>query len=126
MIDFINYSRALLQDNLFHVVIILCAVDIVVGTIRAILDKEIQSSVSKKGITNHVLTILVIILMNRVLSVIGYKDFTKIFIAFYIASYAISIIESTGKMGVKYPKFIKNIFTELQETTDENKRPKER
>ena len=64
---------------------------------------------------------ITIMIMNWVLAVIGYAEFSKVFISFYIASYAISIIENTGNMGVKYPKFIKNIFIELQGASDENK-----
>lgn len=122
MIDFIVTSKQLISDKFFLVVLILCVFDIVLGVTRAVMDKEIQSTINRRGITTHVVTMLTIIVMNWVLAVIGYEEFSKIFITFYIASYAISIIETTGKMGVQYPKFFKTIFTELQESTNENKR----
>ena len=120
-IDLFTFSRTLLNDRFFHVVIVLCVFDIICGTIRAGIDKEIHSTINRKGITSHIVTMITIIVMNWVLTVIGYSEFSKIFISFYIASYAISIIENTGNMGVKYPKFIKNIFIELQGASDENK-----
>ena len=120
-IDLITFGRALLNDRYFHIVIVLCVFDIIIGTIRAGIDKEIHSTINRKGITTHIITMLTIIIMNWVLAIIGYSEFSKIFISFYIASYAISIIENTGNMGVKYPKFIKNIFTELQGASNENK-----
>ena len=120
-IDLITFGRALLNDRYFHIVIVLCVFDIIIGTIRAGIDKEIHSTINRKGITTHIITMLTIIIMNWVLAIIGYSEFSKIFISFYIASYAISIIENTGNMGVKYPKFIKNIFIELQGASDENK-----
>lgn len=120
-IDIITFGKALLNDKFFNVVIVLCVFDIICGTIRAGIDKEIHSTINRKGITNHIVTMITIIIMNWVLAVIGYAEFSKIFISFYIASYAISIIENTGHMGVKYPKFIKNIFTELQGASNENK-----
>ena len=110
-----------MNDRYFHIVIILCVFDILMGTIRAGIDKELHSTVSRKGITSHIVTLITIIVMNWVLAVIGYEEFSKVFILFYIASYAISIIENTGRMGVKYPQFIKNLFTELQGASDENK-----
>ena len=120
-IDLITFGKTLLNDRFFNVVIVLCVFDILMGTIRAGIDKEITSSINRKGITSHIVTMITIIIMNWVLTVIGYAEFSKIFTSFYIASYAISIIENTGKMGVKYPQFIKNIFTELQGASDENK-----
>ena len=111
-----------MSDNFFHVVLLLCVFDIIIGTIRAGLDHEIYSTISRKGVTSHIVTMLIIVVMNWVLAVIGYKEFTKLFISFYIAGYSISIIETTGKMGVQYPKFVKKIFAELQESSNENKR----
>lgn len=124
-IDLFTFSRTLLNDRYFHIVIVLCVFDIICGTIRAGIDKEIHSTINRKGITSHIITMITIIIMNWVLAVIGYSEFSKIFISFYIASYAISIIENTGNMGVKYPKFIKDIFTELQGASNENKRFKD-
>lgn len=123
MNDFIVTSKYLMSDKFFHVVLVLCVFDIVLGTTRAIMDKEYHSAINRVGITNHVITMLTVVVMNWVLAVIGYKEFTKMFITFYIANYTLSIIETTGKMGVQYPKFLKAIFTELQESTNENKRP---
>lgn len=120
-IDLISFGKSLLNDRFFHVVIVLCVFDIIIGTVRAGIDKEIHSTISRKGITSHIVTMITIIVMNWVLAVIGYNEFSKIFITFYIASYSISIIENTGRMGVKYPQFIQNIFTELQGVTNENK-----
>lgn len=120
-IDLITFSRTLLNDRYFHIVIVLCVFDIICGTIRAVIDKEIHSTINRRGITSHIITMITIIIMNWVLAVIGYSEFSKIFISFYIASYAISIIENTGNMGVKYPKFIKDIFIELRGASDENK-----
>lgn len=124
-IDFITFSRTLLNDRYFHIVIVLCVFDIIIGTIRAGIDKEMHSTINRRGITSHIVTMITIIIMNWVLAVIGYAEFSKIFISFYIASYAISIIENTGKMGVKYPQFIKNIFIELQGASNENKELKD-
>ena len=124
-IDLITFCRNLLNDRLFHIVIVLCVFDIIIGTIRAGIDKEIHSTINRRGITSHIVTMITIIIMNWVLAVIGYAEFSKIFISFYIASYAISIIENTGKMGVKYPQFIKNIFIELQGASNENKELKD-
>lgn len=120
-IDLITFGKTLLNDRFFHVLIVLCVFDIIIGTLRAGMDEELHSTISRRGITSHIVTLITIIVMNWTLTVIGFSEYSKIFIVFYIASYTISIIENTGKMGVKYPTFIRKFFTELQGASDENK-----
>lgn len=101
-------------SNLFLVVVTLSLFDIFLGTTRAFINKEVSSNINKKGITNHIVTIITIVVMHWVLNLLNYGEFCTGFILFYIGSYAISIVENLGRMGIRFPKKMENIFLDLQ------------
>lgn len=103
-----------MTNNLFLVVVVLSLFDIFLGTTRAFINNEVSSNINKKGITNHIVTILTIIVMYWVLNLLNYGEFCTGFILFYIGSYLISIVENLGRMGIKFPKKIENVFLDLQ------------
>lgn len=106
--------KCLMTNNLFLVVVVLSLFDIFLGTTRAFINNEVSSNINKKGITNHIVTILTIIVMYWVLNLLNYGEFCTGFILFYIGSYLISIVENLGRMGIKFPKKIENVFLDLQ------------
>lgn len=106
--------KCLMTNNLFLVVVVLSLFDIFLGTTRAFLNKEVSSNINKTGITNHIITILTIIVMYWVLTLLDYGEFCTGFILFYIGSYAISIVENLGRMGIRFPKKLEDIFIDLQ------------
>lgn len=103
-----------MTNNLFLVVVVLSLFDIFLGTTRAFINKEVSSNINKKGITNHIITILTIIVMYWVLTLLDYGEFCTGFILFYIGSYLISIVENLGRMGIRFPKKLEDVFTDLQ------------
>ena len=105
----------LMANNLFLVVLVLTLFDIFLGTTRAFVNKEVSSSINRVGITNHIVTLVTIIVMCWVFNMLEYREFSTAFILFYIGSYAISVIESLGKMGVRFPKKVEQVFSDLQE-----------
>ena len=106
--------KGLITNNLFLVVVVLSLFDIFLGTTRAFLNKEVSSNINKTGITNHIITILTIVVMYWVLNLLNYGEFCTGFILFYIGSYAISIVENLGRMGIRFPKKLEDIFIDLQ------------
>ena len=101
-------------NNLFLVVVTLSIFDIFLGTTRAFVNKELSSNINKAGITNHIVTILTIVVMHWVLNLLNYGEFCTGFILFYIGSYTISIVENLGRMGIRFPKKVEDIFLDLQ------------
>lgn len=106
--------KGLMINNLFLVVVVLSIFDIFLGTTRAFINKEVSSNINKTGITNHIITILTIVVMYWVLNLLNYGEFCTGFILFYIGSYAISIVENLGRMGIRFPKKLEDIFIDLQ------------
>ena len=106
---------SLISSDLFITVVSLSLFDIFLGTMRAFVNGEVSSNISKKGITNHIVTILTIVVMNWVLVNLGYSEFCKVFIMFYIGSYLISIVENLNKLGVPFPEKFVNLFSTLKD-----------
>ena len=106
--------KDLMTNNLFLVVLVLSIFDIFLGTTRAFLNNEVSSNINKRGVTNHIMTILTIVVMYWVLNVLNYGEFCIGFILFYVGSYTISIVENLGKMGIRFPKKVADIFIDLQ------------
>lgn len=104
----------LMANKLFLVVVVLALFDIFLGTARAFVNKEVSSCINRAGITNHIVTVVTIIVMCWVFNMLDYGEFSTAFILFYIGSYAISIIESLGLMGVRFPKKVEQVFADLQ------------
>lgn len=108
----------LMGDKLFSVVLVLSVFDIFLGTTRAFVNKEVSSNINKVGITNHIVTIMTIVVMCWVFNMLDYSEFTTGFTLFYIGSYVISIIENLGRMGIKFPKKLEQIFIDLKNEED--------
>lgn len=106
--------EGLIANKLFLVVVVLALFDIFLGTARAFVNKEISSCINKAGITNHIVTVVTIVVMYWTFDMLGYGEFSTAFILFYVGSYAISIIENLGLMGVRFPKKIEQVFADLQ------------
>ena len=107
-----------MANNLFLVVLVLSLFDIFLGTTRAFINKEVSSNINKAGITNHIVTIITIIVMYWVFFMLNYDEFSTGFILFYIGSYSISIIENLGRMGIRFPKKLEQVFMDLQTEED--------
>lgn len=115
----VGFMVGLMANKLFLVVLVLALFDIFLGTARAFVNKEVSSSINRCGITNHIVTIATIMVMCWVFTMLDYGEFSTAFILFYIGSYAISIIESLGKMGVRFPRKIEQVFADLQEEDED-------
>lgn len=100
----------------FLVLIGLIVIDILSGTVKAIKRKEWDSTLSKFGVLDHLVIITVIFFVDLItnLSGIDYiSAFAETFKLFFIVSYAGSIVENFGEMGIKLPKSITKYFNRL-------------
>ncbi|ANZ70334.1 phage holin family protein [Pediococcus claussenii] len=52
------------------------------------------------------------------MNAIGFTAPANALLMFYVITYAISIIENLGQMGVPFPEFIKKYFVKLQDGYD--------
>lgn len=100
----------------FLILIGLIVIDILSGTIKSIKKREWDSSLSKFGVLDHLLIVTVVFFVDMITNIIGMDAvtaFAETFKLFFIASYAGSIIENFGEMGIQLPKSITKYFDRL-------------
>lgn len=109
-------------DRLFIGLLVIMTVDYVTGIIAAVLGKSgktknghLSSKAGFKGILKK-LTMLLFVCMTKyageILDMEGLRDMV---ITFFAVNDCISILENTGRIGIKYPKKIKNMLEDLLE-----------
>lgn len=105
-------------DTMLKVLTIFIVVDYITGVICAIIDKKLSSSVGFKGIAKKVVILLLVGLAFYLDKIVGTEVFRNLVIMFYIANEGISILENSTKLGVPYPKKLKEILEQLKKDND--------
>nr|DAG42074.1 MAG TPA: holin [Caudoviricetes sp.] len=108
----------LLNNLWIHVFIILVAFDILTGLVKGMKKNATNSTKGLTGMIKHLLVVILIITAYPYLSLLGLQPYANAFVLYYIASYAISITENLGQMGVPIPEFIKSRIEKLRDLTD--------
>lgn len=108
----------LLNNLWIHVFIILVAFDILTGLVKGMKKNSTNSTKGLTGMIKHLLVVILIITAYPYLSLLGLQPYANAFVLYYIASYAISITENLGQMGVPIPEFIKSRIEKLRDLTD--------
>ena len=114
----------LLNNLWIHVFIILVAFDILTGLVKGMKKNATNSTKGLTGMIKHLLVVILIITAYPYLSLLGLQPYANAFVLYYIASYAISITENLGQMGVPIPEFIKSRIEKLRDLTDKGDEPK--
>lgn len=114
----------LLNNLWIHVFIILVAFDILTGLVKGMKKNSTNSTKGLTGMIKHLLVVILIITAYPYLSLLGLQPYSNAFVLYYIASYAISITENLGQMGVPIPEFIKSRIEKLRDLTDKGDGPK--
>lgn len=87
-----------------HLLLLLMALDIVSGTLKAWKNKNLWSRKSLFGYARKVLVLVVIILANVIDQILGMNGaITYATVLFYIANEGLSITENLAEMGVLIP-----------------------
>ena len=110
--------QTVIHDNYLFILLTFIVFDIVTGTLKAFKNKTVYSKISKNGVTKHISIILFCIFFSWVLNVFSMGEFSKVLVMFYIVSYALSIFENLGKMGVPLPEWLNDKFKVLQDETN--------
>jgi toxin secretion/phage lysis holin len=101
---------------LFTIIII----DIITGLLKALLQKNINSSIGLSGMVKHTAIMLMVMIGYPLLSIFELNVFKEAIIGFFILQYLISIIENTNSLGISYPKWITTYITKVYEKADTN------
>lgn len=105
--------------NIIFVLLILIVFDITTGIINAVLNKEVDSTKMKNGITGKVYEIgicAICLLFDKLFNI---DVICRGACLFYIAQEFASILENTGTK-ISYPDFLKGILKKLNNNKGEN------
>jgi toxin secretion/phage lysis holin len=109
-------------DVALQVLVALIALDYLTGVIVAIAEKKLNSDVGFRGLLKKMMIFALVYVSVLVSSATG-SDFIRLLvIMFYIANEAISVLENAGKLGVPYPKKLKELLEQLKKDNDEGKK----
>lgn len=102
-------------DSLIYALIALTVIDYITGVILAIYQGKISSNIGFKGICKKVMMFALISLGNIMGQyVINVGDSLKIIIImFYLSNEGISILENATKMGIPFPKKLKESIQQM-------------
>ena len=112
------YSR-IAHVSHYHIFIIVIALDIVSGYVKAIVKKDLDSNVGLKGILKHLSVAGLVFLICPYLYLLGYQNIAIFLIDSIILTYAISIVENYDQISPgTLPKGLSNFLRRTKEDLD--------
>lgn len=108
-----------LNDNVYiHIFMVSIMLDIFSGIVKAVKQKELNSSVGLNGMLRHLLIIFVVMVFCIYMPILGLEKYIVWVIGYFVLQYFVSIIENLGEIGVPLPKNLKDIVYKLNESFD--------
>lgn len=110
-------------DGLMYALIVFILMDYVTGVIAAAIKRELSSEVGAKGIAKKVGELILVgvgNVLDRQILQHGAAMRTLV-IFFYVANEGLSILENLGRIGVPYPKQLKDFLKKLKEDNNKKK-----
>lgn len=109
-------------DSLFISLLIVISIDYITGVLKAIYQKNLNSSVGIKGILKKIGYILIVILATVVDRIINENSMAirTLVIYFIISNEGISILENWGAIGLPLPQKLKQVLEKLRDKSEEN------
>lgn len=125
MLDFLNYIESGELNKYIYSLIALIIIDYITGIFSAIYTKEVNSKLHYKGVIKK-LTIMLSVLFGAVIDIMlgTVNTFTLTMIILMASNEGISILENLAKIGVPFPKVMKDVLIQLKDKT-ENHEPKD-
>lgn len=106
-------------DTVLVVLLFFITLDYITGIMAGIVTKELSSEVGFRGIFKKVCILILVALASLLGEYLGFDIRTWV-IGYYIANEGISILENTGRIGVKYPTKLLDILKQLQNKDSDN------
>lgn len=106
------------QSGLIHVLVWLIVIDIATGITKSFKEKETNSTTGLFGVVKHALVMLLTFVVSVYVPLFGFNTVAQFFVGYLIVSYAISILENWGALGLPMPKFVIERLEKLRDTMD--------
>ncbi len=103
-------------DQLMTALVILMALDVVTGFLRAFIQQQLSSKESFRGMAKKVLIFVLLAVAVQVDTLTGLNGTTRHLVAvFYCASEGLSILENSVAAGMPAPEFLRQALKQLNE-----------
>lgn len=117
--ELVNRYHELFNDAYIHIFAGVIVLDILTGIIKAWLNKNLNSTIGRRGLIEHLAVLVLGVTVYPYLIFIGFEEVATAFIFFFIATYGLSLIENLSDIGVPFPKGIKKRLEKIKEHFDE-------
>lgn len=97
----------LFNNQYLRLLVVVIVLDILAGTVRAIIQKALNSSIGTTGLLKHMLVLISISVLTIFAPLFELGVIANTFIGFYIFQYGLSIIENWEAIGLPVPKWVK-------------------
>ncbi|HEK9107192.1 TPA: phage holin family protein [Streptococcus equi subsp. zooepidemicus] len=109
-------------DGFLYALLVFMVIDYLTGMMAATLEKNLSSSIGKKGIFKKVMIIFLVAMAHMIdLHVVKQGGAVRTaVIFFYFSNEGLSILENATRLGLPIPARIRNVLRQLQEEHKED------
>ena len=115
------------MDGFVYVLIAFVALDFITGVMRAVVEKEVSSKASFRGILKKILIFVMVAVGHMVdthiigpLGTVGdYSAIRTAIIFFYLSNEGISLLENAAYIGLPIPERLRDILAQLHKGMDD-------
>lgn len=97
----------LFNNQYLRLLVVVIVLDILAGTVRAIIQKALNSSIGTTGLLKHMLILISISILTIFAPLFDLVLVANAFIGFYIFQYGLSIVENWEAIGLPVPNWVK-------------------
>lgn len=97
----------LFNNQYLRLLVVVIVLDILAGTVRAIIQRALNSSIGTIGLLKHMLVLISISVLTIFAPLFELGVIANTFIAFYIFQYGLSIVENWEAIGLPVPQWVK-------------------
>lgn len=108
----------LVKDVYIHAFTLVIFLDVLTGMAKAWVTKSLNSTVSRRGLIEHVIVAIMCITVYPYLMYLGFNEFATAFLLFFTVSYCVSLIENLSALGVPFPTGLKKRLEKLRDELD--------
>ena len=109
----------LFNNEYLRLLVVVILLDILAGTVRAIIQKALNSSIGTNGLLKHMLILISISVLTIFAPLFDLVFVSNAFIGFYIFQYGLSIVENWEAIGLPVPEWVKERMNNKKLEIDE-------
>ena len=109
----------LFNNQYLRFLVVVIVLDILAGTVRAIIQRALNSSIGTTGLLKHMLILISISVLTIFAPLFDLVLVSNAFIGFYIFQYGLSIVENWEAIGLPVPKWVKERMNNKKLELDE-------